>query len=308
MSQAPHRISPATVFFALLALALGIALYVKTRPPRPSPAAPRPVASHAVRRPRALPPTEPTRAPELLPTPAAPARIAIVIDDLGNDPDAVERIARWPFRVAGAVLPGLPASAESARRLSASGKEVLLHLPMEPDGYPRIRPGPGVVLRADSDEKIEKTVSEDLETVPGAVGVNNHMGSAATADPRVMRAVVRVLTARRLFLLDSRTTEATVARRIADEESLPAVSRKVFLDAVESEAAIAKSFGDLVRRAKKDGSALAIGHPHPATLALLERELPSLDSRGVQLVTVSALASRSTKSAARSPKSASLER
>ena len=296
MSQAPHRISPATVFFALLALALGIALYVKTRPPRPSPAAPRPVASHAVRRPRALPPTEPTRAPELLPTPAAPARIAIVIDDLGNDPDAVERIARWPFRVAGAVLPGLPASAESARRLSASGKEVLLHLPMEPDGYPRIRPGPGVVLRADSDEKIEKT------------GVNNHMGSAATADPRVMRAVVRVLTARRLFLLDSRTTEATVARRIADEESLPAVSRKVFLDAVESEAAIAKSFGDLVRRAKKDGSALAIGHPHPATLALLERELPSLDSRGVQLVTVSALASRSTKSAARSPKSASLER
>ena len=257
MSQAPHRISPATVFFALLALALGIALYVKTRPPRPSPAAPRPVASHAVRRPRALPPTEPTRAPELLPTPAAPARIAIVIDDLGNDPDAV--------------LPGLPASAESARRLSASGKEVLLHLPMEPDGYPRIRPGPGVVLRADSDEKIEKTVAEDLETVPGAVGVNNHMGSAATADPRVMRAVVRVLTARRLFLLDSRTTEATVARRIADEESLPAVSRKVFLDAVESEAAIAKSFGDLVRRAKKDGSALAIGHPHPATLALLER-------------------------------------
>lgn len=229
--------------------------------------------------------------PEPTPSVVSP-RIAIVIDDLGNDREAVERIARWPFRVAGAVLPGLPESAESARRLAASGKEVLLHLPMEPDGYPRVRPGPGVVLRSDSDEKIAQTVTDDLESVPGAVGVNNHMGSAATADPRVMRAVVRVLAARRLFLLDSRTTEATVARRIADEESLPAVSRRVFLDAFESDEAIERSFSDLVRKAKRDGTALAIGHPHPATLGILERELPRLRERGVELVTVSELASR----------------
>jgi polysaccharide deacetylase 2 family uncharacterized protein YibQ len=308
LSDTPRRFSPATAFFALLALALGIALFVKTRPSQPQPEKPRPAPRHAVRRLPPLPPLAPTRAPEPTFAPVATGRIAIVIDDLGNDREAVERIARWPFRVAGAVLPGLPGSAESARRLSASGKEVLLHLPMEPDGYPRIRPGPGVVLRADSDEKIAQTVADDLETVPGAVGVNNHMGSAATADPRVMRAVVRVLTARRLFLLDSRTTEATVARRIADEEALPAVSRKVFLDAVESEDAIERSFRDLVRKAKKDGSALAIGHPHPATLAVLERELPSLYSQGAELVTVAALTSRSPKSKAQGPKSASLER
>jgi uncharacterized protein len=308
LSDTPRRFSPATAFFALLALALGIALFVKTRPSQPQPEKPRPAPRHAVRRPPPFPPAAPTRAPEPALAPVATGRIAIVIDDLGNDREAVERIARWPFQVAGAVLPGLPGSAESARRLSASGKEVLLHLPMEPDGYPRIRPGPGVVLRADSDEKIAQTVADDLETVPGAVGVNNHMGSAATADPRVMRAVVRVLTARRLFLLDSRTTEATVARRIADEEALPAVSRKVFLDAVESEDAIERSFRDLVRKAKKDGSALAIGHPHPATLAVLEQELPSLHSQGVELVTVAALTSRSPKSKAQGPKSASLER
>jgi len=308
LSDTPRRISPATAFFALLALALGIALYVKTRPREALPEKPRAAPRHAVRRPLPLPSAAPTLAPEPSPAPVLAARIAIVIDDLGNDREAVERIARWPFRVAGAVLPGLPGSAETARRLSASGKEVLLHLPMEPDGYPRIRPGPGVVLRSDSDEKIAQTVVDDLETVPGAVGVNNHMGSAATADPRVMRAVVRVLTARRLFLLDSRTTEATVARRIADEESLPAVSRKVFLDAVESEDALERSFRDLVRRAKKDGTALAIGHPHPATLALLERELPLLHSQGVELVTVAALTSRSPKSKALSPKSASLDR
>lgn len=236
----------------------------------------------------------------LEPSPATPsvtpARIAIVIDDLGNDREALERIARWPFPVAGAVLPGLPDSADAARRLSGSGKEVLLHLPMEPDGYPRVRPGPGVVLRADSDEKIAQTVAEDLDSVPGAVGVNNHMGSAATADARVMRAVVRVLSARRLFLLDSRTTEATVARRVADEASLPAVSRRVFLDAVESPEAVERAFRELLVRARRDGPSLAIGHPHPATLALLERELPLLAERNVQVVTVGSLTRVSPKS------------
>ena len=160
---------------------------------------------------------------------------------------------------------------------------------MEPDGYPRIRPGPGVVLRSDSDDKIARTVAEDLDSVPGAVGVNNHMGSAATADPRVMRAIVRVLSERRLFLLDSRTTEATVARRVADEASLPAVSRRVFLDSVEKPDAIERAFRDLVNKARRDGPALAIGHPHPATLALLERELPLLAAGNVELVTVGSL-------------------
>lgn len=288
-----RRISPATVFFAILALGLGIALYLKTRPSaettRVSPHAPTP--RHAARRPKAVP-TAAAAFPAVEPSPvsAPQARIAIVIDDLGNDAEALERLARWPYAVAGAVLPGLPGSASAARRLAASGKEVLLHLPMEPDGYPLVAPGPGVVLRSDSDEAIAHTVVEDLASVPGAVGVNNHMGSAATADPRVMRAVVRVLSQRGLFLLDSRTTEATVARRVADEAALPAVSRRVFLDAVPSASAVERSFRDFLAKAKKDGSALAIGHPHPATFELLERELPRLREEGVALVPVSKLA------------------
>jgi polysaccharide deacetylase 2 family uncharacterized protein YibQ len=293
LADPPRRVSLATAFFAFLALALGIALYLKTRPtervPPPAPSAPR-RAEH-----RPPPHRAPTAAPTAVraPSPAAPslarARIAIVIDDLGNDREALERIARWPYRVAGAVLPVLPDSGDAARRLAASGKEVLLHLPMEPDGYPRVKPGPGVVLRSDSDERIQKTVAEDLDSVPGAVGVNNHMGSAATADPRVMRAVVRVLSERGLFLLDSRTSEATVARRIADEASLPAVSRRVFLDAVETPDGVEKAFRELIRKARTDGPALAIGHPHPATLALLERELPRLAGENVDLVTVTSL-------------------
>jgi uncharacterized protein len=291
----PRRISPATAFFALLALALAIALYLKTRPTETvGPPERRPPPRHAAKRP-AVAAVPPTAAPE--PTvPPARARIAIVIDDLGNDREALERIARWPYGVAGAVLPDLPGSADAARRLAESGKEVLLHLPMEPDGYPQVQPGPGVVLRSDSDARIAEIVTDDLASVPGAVGVNNHMGSAATADPRVMRAIVRVLSERGLFLLDSRTTEATVARRIADEAALPAVSRRVFLDAVPTDRAIDRAFRELLAKAKQDGSALAIGHPHPATLALLERELPNLSRENVALVKVSQLArSRSSK-------------
>lgn len=277
------------MFFALLALGLGIALYFKTRPaerPGTAPAATPVPRQAAARKPRPAP-TASVPARERTAAPAR-ARIAIVIDDLGNDREALERIARWPFAVGGAVLPGLPGSADAARRLAASGKEVLLHLPMEPDGYPLVQPGPGVILRSDDDEKIAHTLIDDLASVPGAVGVNNHMGSAATADPRVMRAVVRVLAERGLFLLDSRTSEATVARRVADEAALPAVSRRVFLDAIPKAAAIERAYRELLTTARREGEAIAIGHPHPATLDLLERELPRLE--GVRLVRVSELA------------------
>jgi polysaccharide deacetylase 2 family uncharacterized protein YibQ len=212
-----------------------------------------------------------------------------VIDDLGNDSAAVERIARWPYPVAGAVLPGLPGSARTARRLEEAGKEVLLHLPMEPRGYPEVRPGPGVVLRSQSTEEITRTLQTDLESVPGAVGVSNHMGSAATADSRVMQAVARVLARRGLFFVDSRTTDATVAQEVAQQQRVPAVSRRVFLDDRATPKAIEESLAELLSRARAGGSALALGHPYPATLEVLERELPGLASRGVRLVNVSEL-------------------
>lgn len=161
---------------------------------------------------------------------------------------------------------------------------------MEPEGYPRVKPGPGVVLRAQTDAEIARLLESDLATVPGAIGVNNHMGSAATADPRVMRAVAHVLSARGLFFLDSRTTDATVAERSAAEASVPTVSRRVFLDDVATEAAVHAQLQELLRRARQEEFAVAIGHPYPATLTVLERELPRFGSEGVQLVKVSELA------------------
>jgi polysaccharide deacetylase 2 family uncharacterized protein YibQ len=149
-----------------------------------------------------------------------------------------------------------------------------------------MQPGPGVVLRSQSEEQIAQTLETDLDSVPGAVGVSNHMGSAATADARVMRAVARVLARRGLFFLDSRTTGATVAREAARQERVPAVSRRVFLDDVATEEAVTRAFNELIGHARAEGSAVALGHPYPATLAVLERELPKLAERGVNLVPV----------------------
>jgi uncharacterized protein len=298
LSRRGRRVSPATVFFALLSIALGIALYLKTRSAPPAGPGTAPVPPHATARPaltRGRPlvsptprraATERTREPGAGGTP----RVAVVIDDLGNELAPAQRIASWSVPVAGAVLPDLRWSAASAEVLTRGGKEVLLHLPMEPDGYPRVRPGPGLVLRSQSDAEIEKLVEEDLATVPGAVGVNNHMGSAATADARVMRAVSRVLSRRGLFFLDSRTTLATVAEKTAEQASVPAVSRRVFLDDVANEDAIRAQLDELVRRAKAEGEAVAIGHPYPATLFVLEKELPEMRRRGVELVKVGELA------------------
>jgi uncharacterized protein len=291
LSPRRRRVSAATVFFALLSLALGIALYLKSRPSPPAaPSVPVPLA------PSPRPPVAPSRS-SVPPPPGRPVarsasgepRIAILIDDLGNDRAALERLARWPEPVAGAVLPLLTGSAAAAEELARSGKEVLLHLPMEPRGFPGVRPGPGVVLVSQSDAEIRRTIADDLASVPRAAGVNNHMGSLATADPRVMGVVVSELARRRLYFVDSRTTDATVAAEAAAAVGVPCVSRRVFLDDVQTEEAVTRSLEELVAKAKAEGFALAIGHPHPATLAVLERELPHLGRRGVQLVRVSEL-------------------
>ncbi len=294
MTRRGQRVSPATVFFAVLSVALAIALYLKTRP---APPAPSPAPAPAARSPRPTAPRARTAPPKAAPTKSARVAIppgttglaAIVIDDLGNELGPAERIASWKWPVAGAVLPGVAYSAAAARALARGGKEVLLHLPMEPAGYPKVRPGPGVILRSQSDAEIVRTLESDLATVPGVVGVNNHMGSVATADPRVMRVVAGVLSDRGLFFLDSRTTDATVAERTAEEASVPAVSRRVFLDDVETEEAVSRQLAELVRRAREEGSAVAIGHPYPATLTVLEREMPGLAARGVKLVRVGEL-------------------
>lgn len=296
--------SPATLFFAALSLVLAIALYVKTRPAPLAAPSREPVprvkprsrdSGPATRDARRDPSTairesgrsQPPAVRSIERSPSLP-RLAILLDDLGNDRAAVDRIASWSFPVSTAVLPELPDSSRSARELEQSGKEVLLHLPMEPKGYPAVRPGPGVVLTSQSADEIAQVLERDLASVPGAVGVNNHMGSVATADRRVMESVADVLSRRGLFFIDSRTTEATVARDAAERAGVRSASRRVFLDDSPDETAVHRQLGEAVARSRAEGSAIAIGHPHATTLAVLEREMPKLQSE-VRLVRVSEL-------------------
>jgi polysaccharide deacetylase 2 family uncharacterized protein YibQ len=301
------RVSAATVFFAVLSLVLAIALFVKSRPAPPAaPQPPRPRAGDrpAARLPgRALPrerdsvagirettrerTTQPSFDQSIRGDEGRP-RLAILVDDLGNDEAAVDRIASWRFPISVAILPALPGSSRAARHLEQSGKEVLLHLPMEPKGYPEVRPGPGVVLTSQSDQEIVQVLESDLASVPGAVGVNNHMGSVATADPRVMKSIADVLARRGLFFVDSRTTDATVARDAAERAGVRSASRRVFLDDAPAEDAIRRQLDQAVARARAEGSAIAIGHPHASTLAVLQREMPRLAGE-VRLVRVGEL-------------------
>ena len=219
----------------------------------------------------------------------AGARLAIVLDDAGSSVEVVAEVARLPRAVAVAVLPNAARSAEVARALGAQGREVLLHMPMEPIAYHGPGPGEGAVEVGLPDAEIRSRVERALQVVSCARGVNNHMGSRATADLAAMRAVMDVLRPRGLFFLDSRTTADTVAEAAARAAGVPSLHRDVFLDVVADRQAIVRALDQAAARAQATGAAVAIGHVHPLTIEVLDQELPRIE-REVRLVRPSALA------------------
>ncbi len=215
--------------------------------------------------------------------------ISIVIDDLGNNLEQGRRALRLPGPVACAILPYTPHAARLAREAYASGKEVILHVPMESEDDDA-ELGPGNLASNMTDDDLSATLEQALRTVPHAVGVSNHMGSYLTRQPQPMRWLMHALARRGgLYYLDSRTTPDTVAARIATELGVPNLERHVFLDDDLSESTIEQQFERLLELAEHQGSALAIGHPYPETLAFLERRLAELNHKRVHLVPPSQL-------------------
>jgi polysaccharide deacetylase 2 family uncharacterized protein YibQ len=210
-------------------------------------------------------------------------RLALVIDDLGYELPSAERLFALPFRMTAAVLPNHPLSARLAERASQRGFEVLLHFPMESAGGEE--KAEGAELRTGmTPQETSRMLEEMLASVPHAAGVSNHQGSRATADPALMRTLVAALRARRLFLVDSRTSPDSVAYNTARAAGLPATYRTVFLDDVAAPGAIAAQLALAERQAREHGWALAIGHPYRVTLDVLEEALPGIEARGVRLV------------------------
>jgi hypothetical protein len=210
------------------------------------------------------------------------------MDDLGNQWSDAKELARLPYPVATAVIPHTPYAKRSAEHLHRAGKEILVHVPMEPlDG--ELAVGEGILLTEMDRPELTRTLARDLAAVPHAIGANNHMGSRLTSRGEAMSWVMEGLKRADLFFVDSRTTSESQGFRAAREAGLPAVKRDVFLDHHRSPQAIREQFRELVRQAQEHGTALGIGHPYPNTLAVLEEELERAEASGVEIVPVSRL-------------------
>lgn len=231
----------------------------------------------------------PTATPRPRPAPGARGRLAILLDDAGQSKELLQLAMAMPKEIGVSVLPFLPHSAEVAEAMYRSGHEVWLHLPMEPEGYPKNDPGPGAVLSSMSSSDIRKGVHTALNNVPHAIGVNNHMGSKATADLRTMTWVMQELKARGKMFIDSRTTRNTMAEEAAKAQGVPVGRRHVFLDNERTRAAVRRQLDEAVYRCRLEGGAIAIGHLAKVTLEVLDQELPTLSKRGADLVAPSAL-------------------
>lgn len=216
-------------------------------------------------------------------------RIAVIIDDIGYRWVEGWRAVQLQGAVAIAVLPHATYSMKLASAANDGGKEVVLHLPMQAIDADE-NPGPGALELDQTRTEFATAFAADLAAVPFARAVNNHMGSLLTRHPGHMRWLMEELRARGgLFFVDSYTTPQSVGLMVARENGVPALRRDVFLDSEVSAEGIAAEWQRLLELARKRGSAIGIGHPHPATLALLERELPRLSAEGVELVTLTAL-------------------
>ncbi|HEU4403596.1 MAG TPA: divergent polysaccharide deacetylase family protein [Candidatus Polarisedimenticolia bacterium] len=227
--------------------------------------------------------------PDWIPEAGSPTRVAIVIDDVGFEEGPALELSRLGIPLTFAILPRQRYSKILAEKLRSGGHEVILHLPMEPIDYPHSNPGAGAVAEGMEPGEIATAVLRDLEDVPGAVGLNNHMGSRATADAAVMRAVLEVARARGLYFLDSRTTTETIGFEMARNMGVPAIERTIFLDDRREASYIEGQVRGLLRRAREGGAAVAIGHPDPVTVKVLEHSVGLLRSEGIQVVPVSQL-------------------
>ncbi len=212
--------------------------------------------------------------------------IAIIIDDLGNLRSATDRTVRRDGPVACAILPYTPLAQYVARSAHRAGKEVLLHLPLEPVGDDRTV-GVGVIDISSTRRQLGEILDADLKSIPYLDGVNNHMGSLLTRHPGHMAWLMSELRRRGgLFFVDSYTTPASVALQMAREAGIPATRIDVFLDTDPNTDAIAREFERLKALARKHGHAVAIGHPYDETLRYLEKALPQLRGEGIELVSV----------------------
>jgi polysaccharide deacetylase 2 family uncharacterized protein YibQ len=223
--------------------------------------------------------------------PTGPGSLAIIVDDMGSSMQEVRALLAINLPITFSVIPGLARASGVATTAHNAGREVMAHMPMEPQGYPQQRLEKKGLLVSLSAGEIEERVISYLQEIPFAVGANNHMGSRFTEDETKMQPVLKVLKERDLFFIDSKTSPASVGYRLARSMGLRAGVRLVFLDNVQRVDAIKAQLEQAAAIARKKGSAIAICHPHQTTIRALTEMMPELEKAGITFVYASQLVS-----------------
>lgn len=237
-----------------------------------------------------------------VPPPAPPptlARVAIVIDDFGQDLEMAKKFLEIPLPVTFSVLPYQSHSREIAQLAHDRHREVLLHLPMEPHGYPKTNPGDGALLLSMTQDQMQQTLESALDSSPFASGVNNHMGSRFTEDTRSMKILLRELQERNLYFLDSYTSPKSTGWAAARDFRMPVGRRDIFLDHEVKEEFTRAQIQQLIRKAKIQGTAIAIGHPHDSTLRVLRESAGKFREAGIAVVPAGQLVAAPSPAGAR---------
>lgn len=253
-------------------------------PPRPaakSEEEPAPAAATAKKVPQA----------KARPRVTGPGTVAVIIDDMGRSIREADALLAIKIPITFSVIPGYAQARRVAEMTHERGGEVMVHMPMEPQGYPEIKMEKNGLLLSESDERIESRVRGYLQEIPYAVGANNHMGSRFTESREKMQPVLQILKERGMFFVDSMTSPRSVGSSLAREMGMKWGTRQVFLDNVQDVQAINVQLQQVADTARKRGSAIAICHPHRATIRALSAMMPLLQKEGITFVYASQLVS-----------------
>ncbi len=215
-------------------------------------------------------------------------RVAVIIDDAGNNLSVLEHLVELPFAVTVSVIPGSLHDAESAGWAKRHGFEIMVHLPMEPEAYPEKDPGENAILTSMSKRKLQEITLDLIEEIPYASGVNNHMGSRFTQSAAKMNPVLNMIARKELYFVDSRTTPFSVGFQVAQSKRIPSAQRSLFLDDSGEPEKILERFRELADLARVQRSAIGIAHLKSATLEALKSVDPA-DYRDIQFVFASEL-------------------
>ncbi len=216
-------------------------------------------------------------------------QISIIIDDIGNDLGPVRELLKIDADITFAILPLCSHSRESAEMLHKAGRETLLHLPMEPDSYPKEKPGNGALFTDMNNEELIFQLEKDLASVPYISGVNNHMGSKFMADEDKLVLIFNKLKRKKMFFIDSRTTAKTKASAASEKVNIQMASRRVFLDNDRDYNEIYKKLLDVAQNSSDVSPVIIIGHPYPETIRAIKDASRILREKGIMIVPVSKL-------------------